>query len=204
MNYRDAGRLAEAESLIDEWLPRGRAELGEYRPSMQFGLETAISIHERLGQPTSVEPLRRELAAFWKVNAGAESPQYSKELASLGMFLLQQDKPADAESILREAMLVDEATRADDWTTFNTKSLLGFSLLGQQNYTEAEPLLLSGYEGLNRREKKIPRESKVRLREALQRIVQLYDEWGHKDKAAEWRTKLTGVRSAKPAESDKN
>lgn len=76
------------------------------------------------------------------------------------------------------------------WTTFHTKSLLGGSLAGQKNYAEAEPLLLSGYEGMREREAKIPPEGKPRLTEALERIVQLYDGWGKPDKAAEWRAKL--------------
>ena len=42
------------------------------------------------------------------------------------------------------------------WTTFNTKSLLGASLLGQKKYAEAEPLLVAGYSGLKQREAKIP------------------------------------------------
>ena len=44
----------------------------------------------------------------------------------------------------------------DDWLTFNARSLLGGSLLGQKKYAEAEPLLLSGYEGMKQREDKIP------------------------------------------------
>ena len=45
----------------------------------------------------------------------------------------------------------------DDWRTFNARSLLGGSLLGQKKYAEAEPLLLSGYEGMKQREDKISR-----------------------------------------------
>jgi hypothetical protein len=33
----------------------------------------------------------------------------------------------------------------DAWTTFNTRSLPGGALLGQQMYAEAKPLLLAGY-----------------------------------------------------------
>jgi len=38
--------------------------------------------------------------------------------------------------------------------------MLGGSLLGQKKYAEAEPLLLSGYEGMKQREVKIPPEVK--------------------------------------------
>ena len=75
-------------------------------------------------------------------------------------------------------------------TTFHTKSLLGGSLLGQKNYSDAEPLLLAGYEGMKEREAKIPPQGKIRLTEALERLVQLYDAWGKTDEAAEWRKKL--------------
>ena len=91
----------------------------------------------------------------------------------------------------------------DAWTPFNTKSLLRASRLGQKNYAEAEPLLLSGYEGLKQREDKIPPQGKIRLTKALERFVQLYDTWDQKDKADEWRKKLPVAKSAKPAETKK-
>jgi hypothetical protein len=40
------------------------------------------------------------------------------------------------------------------------------------------------------REAKIPPEGKKRLTEAAERVVQLYEARGNKDKAAEWRAKL--------------
>jgi hypothetical protein len=74
--------------------------------------------------------------------------------------------------------------------TFKTRSLPGGSLLGQRKYAEAEPLLVAGYEGMKAREAKIPAQSRVRLTEALERLVQLYDAWGRKDEADGWRKKL--------------
>ena len=68
--------------------------------------------------------------------------------------------------------------------------MLGDSLLGQKKYTEAEPLLVSGYEGMKQRQDKIPANGRVRLKEALQRLVQLYEETGRPDQAAEWKQKL--------------
>ena len=80
--------------------------------------------------------------------------------------------------------------------------MLGASLLGQKKYTEAEPLLLSGYEGLKQREDKItlenstpkfwrfPEERKPWLKEAAHRLVQLYEATGRPDQAAEWKKTL--------------
>ena len=110
--------------------------------------------------------------------------------ALLGLHLLQQEKYADAEPILRECLAGREKTMPDSWLFFNAKSLLGASLLGQKKYAEAEPLLLDGYEGMRQRASTIPDLAKVRLTEALERIVQFYDAWGKKNKADPWRKKL--------------
>jgi eukaryotic-like serine/threonine-protein kinase len=77
--------------------------------------------------------------------------------------------------------------------------MLGGSLLGQKKYAEAEPLLLVGYEGMKQREANIPQEDKARLAESLERLAQLYDGWGKKDKADEWRKKWSAAKEgAKP------
>ena len=125
-------------------------------------------------------------------------------LALLGGNRLKQQKFSEAEPILRECLAIREQNEPDDWTTFNTKSMLGGSLLGQKKYAEAEPLLLAGYEGMKQREETIPPQAKIRLTEAIERLVQLYGETGKTDKADEWRGKLPVTKSAKPAESKKD
>ena len=96
----------------------------------------------------------------------------------------------EAESLLRECLAIREKTEPDAWTTFNTKSMLGGALLGQKKYAEAEPLLLAGYEGMKQREAKIPPEGKVRMDEALERLIQLAKATGKKQEEAKWRTEL--------------
>ena len=67
--------------------------------------------------------------------------------------------------------------------------MLGGSLLGQKKYAEAEPLIVSGYEGMKARQTKIPPPGKPRFTEAAERVVKLYEAWGKKDEAARWRAK---------------
>jgi len=123
-------------------------------------------------------------------------------LVTLGLILLQQKKYAEAEPLLRECLAVRTKHMPDDWLTFNTRSMLGAALAGQKKYTDAEPLLVQGYEGLKQREAKIPSDGKVRLTEALERLVGLYEAMGQKDKAAAWRKKLeewkAGLKKPKP------
>ena len=88
-------------------------------------------------------------------------------LAEKVLALLQAGKFAEAEPVARECVALREKLIPNDWRTFNARSMLGGSLLGQKKYVEAEPLLLSGYEGMKQREVNIPPEGKVRLNEAL-------------------------------------
>ena len=103
---------------------------------------------------------------------------------------IEAEAASEAEPTARECLAIYEKKFPDDWRTFNAHSLLGGSLLGQNKYAEAEPLLLSGYEGLKQREDKIasadsplelwrfPEESQPWLKEAVRRLVQLYEETG--------------------------
>jgi eukaryotic-like serine/threonine-protein kinase len=129
---------------------------------------------------------------------GPADPRAAGILAPLGLSLIQQGKWTDAEPILREALAIREKSKPDEWTTFNTRSLLGGSLLGQKKYDEAEPLIVSGYEGMKAREEKIPPPARPRLTDSAERVVKLYEAWGKKDEAALWRARL-----AKPANEPK-
>ncbi len=104
---------------------------------------------------------------------------------------LKQKKYGEAESLLRQILSIQGKNEATSWRYFDTESMLGGCLLGQKKFGGAEPLLVSGYEGLKQRESAVPPKSRPRIREALDRLVQLYDSWDKKDKANEWREKLT-------------
>jgi hypothetical protein len=69
-------------------------------------------------------------------------------------------------------------------------SLLGGALLGQGRYSEAEPLIVPGYEGMKERQAKIAVLDQSRLREAAERVVRLYEDWGMAEQAAVWKAKL--------------
>ncbi len=96
-----------------------------------------------------------------------------------------------AEPLAREAVALGIAELPEAWQTANARSLLGGSLLGQQKFADAEPLLLASYEGLRQREAKIPVEVKSsRLTEAIQRLIQLYQATNRPAQAASWEAKL--------------
>ena len=120
-------------------------------------------------------------------------PEHSNTLISrnnLARAYLAAGLYAESEPVLRQCLSIREKTQPDEWWTFYTRSQLGGCLLGQNKFASAEPLILLGFEGLKAREAKMPAPTKKYLTEAATRLVKLYEAWGQKEKAAEWRAKL--------------
>jgi tetratricopeptide (TPR) repeat protein len=126
-----------------------------------------------------------------------DSTSHAASLAIRGGILLSQKKPDQAELKLRQCLAIRGKLQADDWTTFETRTLLGEALLNQKKFADAEPLLLSGYAGLKQREANIPSQAKVRLTRTLEHLVQLYESWSKKDRADQWRKELEAAKAAK-------
>ena len=55
---------------------------------------------------------------------------------------------------------------------------------------------LAGYEGMKKQEAKIPPQGQVRLTEAVERLVQLYEAMDKKDDGAKWRKELDAIKAA--------
>ncbi|MBV8072815.1 MAG: tetratricopeptide repeat protein, partial [Acidobacteriaceae bacterium] len=121
---------------------------------------------------------------------GAEHPRRIASLNDLGELYLKQRKYAAAEPFLREALNSQEKDNRHTWVRYNSESLLGISLAGQEKYAEAEPLLLSGYKGLLQRKATIPWERQSALKNRAEWILTLYENWGKPDKVAIWQEQL--------------
>jgi hypothetical protein len=70
--------------------------------------------------------------------------------------------------------------------------------MARKQYAEAEPLLISGYNGLRERETRIPAANKPRLEKAAERLIRFYEETARPDKAAEWKQKLDELTKPAP------
>jgi tetratricopeptide (TPR) repeat protein len=198
--YQDAGKLEQALPLFEQ-AARGvekRQFVHQYAGRIIGSLSTC---REQLKQCEPAEAWRRKWLAVVRERAGPESAAYAGELAALGNNLLLQRKHAEAEQTLRECLALCAKQEPDAWTTFNTNSLLGGALVGQQKYAEAAPPLKEGYEGMKQRAARMPpRSRQVLLTEALERLVRLSVATGEKEEAARWRRELDAVRAAAKAD----
>jgi serine/threonine protein kinase len=199
----EAGNREEAVSLLHEVREKRSRRLAD-QPLTGTAIRLTDALahaYEEIGKHAFAEPLLREVLAARQRQGSADQPDVSSALARLGQNLLQQKKAGEAEKIVRECLVARKKAQPDGWTTFNAESMLGGSLLGQKKYAEAEPHLLQGYEGMKQREATILAAGKPRLTEALERLVQLYEETKRPDEAAKWREELEKRREGKKAES---
>jgi len=81
--------------------------------------------------------------------------------------------------------------------------MLGASLAGQGKYADSEPLLLAGYEGLIKRLPTIPVVYRFNVEYAGAWIVEMYQDWGKLEKAADWAQNLQQASAAVSSSSRK-
>jgi tetratricopeptide (TPR) repeat protein len=196
VNYKDAGRLLEALPLLREAYRTSRTV-----PSLRWIGAALLDAVTKAGRSAEAVKLVPELLAEARQTLPGDSPQLAGVLVQYGQALLKLRAPADAEPLLRESLAIRTKTQPDVWTTFHTQALLGSALLGQQKHAAAEPLLLTGIEGMKQRDKTRPASRRAALTEALEQLVQLYEATDRKDDATRWRRELEAARAAqKPPE----
>ena len=174
-----AARLARAEALV------AAAVNGD---DHSFDVLTTLIMKPRNFE--RIDALWPRWLKLARARYPSDEPYFAGLLANLTLNLTGHDKFGEAELLAHECLAIRERKQPDDWRTFNARSMLGGCLLGQKKYAEAEPLLLAGCEGLLEREEKIPVRGKPRVKETLQRLVQLYEATGRRDRAAHWNQKL--------------
>ena len=187
-----------AEPTILDTLAAAYAEVGQFEKAAQLQQEAMALLQDK--DLTANYASRLKLYATKKpYHDFSFALNAAGALAATASTFLEQGKAEPAESAARQSLNLRERYAPDDWTTFNSRSLVGGSLLGQKKYAEAEPLLLSGYEGMKQREKSIPAAGKIRIQEAIQRVAEVYEATGQVEKAAEWKK----LKEFDPAKAEK-
>lgn len=181
IDYKAVGRMAEALPLLEEAYHASRDQ-----PSLKFVQSQLLDAYLKGARSQEAEKFVQEELATARKTLPVNSPQMAAALGRFGLVLLNQKAFSQAETLLREAWDIDQKTQPDLWATFNMQSMLGGALLGQKKYAEAEPLLVKGYAGLKEREEKIPLTLKVRLVEALDRVIDLYTAMENEGEVKKW------------------
>ena len=189
-------KLADAEAIQREALAMQRKLLGTEHPDVaRLALQSGAHARSQK-RSAEAETLLQEALAAQRKRLGSDHPGRGLLARTTGAVLGDEGKLHAAGTALQECLSIREKRLPDDWLTFSARSALGENLLARRQYAEAEPLLISGYNGLRSAQAAIPVANKPRLEKAAQRLVRFYEETGRPDKAAEWKKKLGAL--AKP------
>jgi serine/threonine protein kinase len=190
LTYQKAGQFTKALPLFEEALRMCQVTMKADHPDTLGVVNNLAIAYCEARQGERAVPLFAEYFSARRPQIKSNDAGFVGKLADAARNLLTCNQCQAAETYSRECLSIRTKTQPDAWNTFNTQSLLGGALLGQKKYAEAEPLLVKGYEGMKQREAKIPKAGKVRLTEAVTRLVQLYNAWGKPAEAEQWSKEL--------------
>jgi hypothetical protein len=167
-----------------------RRILGEEHPRTLATMKHLADLYLSQRKYARAEALLTRILEVRRRVLGHTHGDTADALAFLGGLKLRQNRYAEAQPLLVDALSIYEKAMSETWRRYDSQSMLGASLLGQRQYAESEALLLAGYGGLLQRESTIPAPSRSAIKRAAESIIQLYEDWGKREKAAEWREKI--------------
>ena len=195
VNYYGTARYEDALPLLEAVI-KADSQLDDERKSQ---METYLApTYEAVGQYEKAEPYREQDVRRSIQQFGEAHGSTAARLQLLGENRLAQKKYAEAESVLREILVIRSKAPSTGWLESNVKSLVGQALAGQEKFAEAQSLLVDGYNGLKDSEEGIPKHRRGEvLADALKRLVDLYEAWDKPEESAKWRVKLDEARGEK-------
>ena len=180
---KDKGEYDEAERLCREGLRIFSEDEGKINPTHlgEAWLTLAKVLSDR-GDLEQAENAIREALSY-----GTDDMERARHLSMLARTLVERERYAQAEPVARKSLQLHHETFPPyDWNLHKTASILGAALAGLNRFEEAEPLLLEAYPII--RDDRGP--DHPRTRQALERIVFLYEHWYRPDDAARYRDLL--------------
>ncbi len=193
VTYNWAGQLNVSLKLLEE----ARNSSEKERFVVRYGMEL-VDVFVKTGQPDLATELANDVLEIIRAKLPADSTELARQLSMLGrVYGLPAKSYSDAERYLHDSLAICEKETPDKWQTFDTQSLLGAALLGQEKFGQAESHLLTGHEGLVEREDSIPAVRADCVVNSAQRLVEFYETWNAADpseersaKAKEWHLRL--------------
>jgi len=184
---RETGRPDRAEALQREVLKVRKTRYPEHAVRIALS-RTALghALRTQDKHEASKQMYRTALTSL-RAHVPGNHVYVADALNGLGAALIATGAPKQADSLLRESVDIRKEKRGpQSWEVAESKSFLGAALTARQRYAKAKPLLHEAYATL-RRERST---DDSYTRQALQHLVQLYEDWRKPEQAAAWRDSL--------------
>ena len=195
--YGGEGKYALAEDTYAMLLTVQRRVLGEENLNTLASMANLAAIYHFERKYAEAEQMYlRALELYRRINK-EEAPKSVVALGNLAELYRDQGKYAQAEPLYVKALDIERRLLGENHRdTMYVMNGLADMYRRQGKYAEAEPLLLSRYQGLLKRESTTPAADRIRLEQAAESIVRLYESWGRPEKVAEWKQKLQEIKRA--------
>ncbi len=149
-----------------------------------------ISSYEKIGNHEREEYWLRLWSKAQSTTYGKDSSEHANVLAALAHNLIRQRKWSDAEPSCRECLTIRRRTIPQSWLVYNTQSMLGEVLYNLKQLERAESELRVAADGLLKHKHQIPPAAQDRVREAVNRLIMVYEVLDNKPEVARWQTLL--------------
>ena len=178
------GRLPEAQALVQQLEQDCQKNLGQGNYTYALFLLTSSLLDFIRGDyPTVIRKEREGLAAATALNFPPHGPGVVHGRFLLGLALTRTGHAEEGEPMLRVASGEENFDSSNfDQTFGNRETALGECLLAEKRYAEAQPLLLTGYDDL---EKRLGSRNRLTV-QARQRLRDLYTAWSKPAEAARY------------------
>jgi tetratricopeptide (TPR) repeat protein len=164
-----------AIKMFSDALELIRKGFGPVHPYVSGVLWNLADVYEAMHDDEAFEKATREMLEVDTKIFGLESAKVCNDQVRVAMCLIRTERPAEAEGLLRQCVKVREKVLPPGtWTIYSARSLLGEALAAQKKFDEAEPLLVSACDDLQKNEVAPP----IRKKEAIERVIRLYESWG--------------------------
>jgi serine/threonine-protein kinase len=179
------GAYSEAESTLQESEKIYREQLGDSSYSVGVTQVNLARVYFLQGNYKMAEPEFRSAIDLLEINSSREEGVVVSAIAGLGLTLTRAGKPKEGEPFVRQALEIrKKVLPAGDLYISLSESALGECLLAQKRYSEAEPFVLRGYEGLKAK----VTDQDPRTVDARKKLVSLYEALGKVAEAARYRS----------------
>jgi serine/threonine protein kinase/tetratricopeptide (TPR) repeat protein len=196
--YRFLGQPEKARLHLEQAVALRRRELGEEHLSTLNSQHNLCNVLHAQGELDAAETLCRQVLESRRKNLPPGDIHIASSCALLGLILTDKGDLDQAEAFLREALgIFARALSEGHWRTANVRSSLGCCLMAQHRYAEAEPELLAACRALQSH----PTSPRHLTQGIFYHVVLLYEAWGKKDKADEWRKRSQRLAGAEKAET---
>jgi tetratricopeptide (TPR) repeat protein len=188
--YVDAGRQKEAIPLLEDVLRRYQARKGPDDVQTLVAMGNVAVVYRDDGRLDEAWTLFQGSLKGLKTKFGAGHPHRLALMNHATVCLLKMKRYNEAIELSGQCLTLLTRKDAGQWRVFWTKSQIGQARTGLKQFAEAEVILKEAHTELVARKDKVPVFAHRYIKKAGQALADLYEAWGKKELAAEWRNRL--------------